>query len=280
MRTFIIVLFLLNVSLQSTLCSACPDVEKNKSNKIVFGVSPWISSQVASLWSEKISSHFKTQACYRVGFQSKENYEKFITSALAGEYDIIDLPPHVASYLIKEYQFRPVAIELYHTDIVIFSNEERGVRRLRDLAGETIAVPDPLGLVTLVAQEKIEAALHNPPHFKYFGKHDRVVSAVLNNQAAAGVTISALLDAYVQPFRKNIHIIKTFTEHVDGIVVARPKLDDDVLIGVRDALVSFKSNDFTLWKSWKPVSEAEIKELHIQQEPYVGFLKRHFKSKQ
>ncbi len=280
MRTFFIVLFLLNVILLSTLCSACPDTEKNNSNRIIFGVSPWVSSQVASLWSEKISSHFKAQTCYSVKFQSKANYEKFIASALAGEYDIIHLPPHIASYLIKEHQFKPVAIGFYHTDIVIFSNAEKGIKQVRDLEGEIIAVPDPLGLVTLVAREKIEAVLHSPPDFKYFGKHDYVVSAVLKDQAMAGVAISTLLDAYVSPFRENIHIIKTFTKNMDGIVVARPKLDDDVLISIRNALFSFKANDFTLWKSWKPVSEAEIKALHIQQEPYVGFLKRYFKSKQ
>lgn len=233
---------------------------------VTMGVTPWLSSSHAEAWSRKLGRHLQ-QHCLLVTFRSNKDFVDYVEAARTGAYAFVDTPPHLAVHLMTQHDFAAIAQDRRGSGSVAFISRVEQPLTLADLHGKTLALPDPLGFVSLVAEQTL-ADLSVQARLRYIGRHDRVIAAVLQGEADAGAIFSPVLHSHHQRGHRPLHVITSLLPH-QGIVLAHPETPESLRQQFRDSLLSFDPGDDTLAPAWEALTAAQLTALHTQMAPYA-----------
>ena len=252
----------------------CQHPQYAESLTMSVGVAPWTNSQIAKFWSGQLGKHFRSGYCIAATFRSDADYLAYLHAAVSGKYDLLDAPPHIALFLVQHHGFQIVARERFNTArTTYFVRSDSKIMSLADLGSKVLAAPDPLGFVSLVAVERFAGRMP-PTTITYFGKHEQVISAVLNKQASAGVIYSPMLDSYRERHEDRFRILHSEPNRVDGFMVARKNIAAQLLSRSRIALLQFNAQHSALLQRWEPVATPELEPLLSEYAPYIAAVHR------
>lgn len=230
---------------------------------VVFGLTPWLSPDVTSLWLNKIEKQLRNSQCIKFKYQSASDFESYVRNGINGQYDILNAPPHIASYLMNHHQFRIVAREALEGQAIIIKLKSTNISSLDQLNHRKLAVPDPLAVVTLLAKEAFNKPNHTiNPDYIYYQHHNEVVHAVMAGEMDAGVIFSPIYETYKKHSDDNLQILHTFPPYIDGWVIASGKLPTQLVLDIQATLVALQSEDKGIWAPWLRVSPAALQSLH------------------
>lgn len=234
-----------------------------KERIVVFGLTPWLSPEVTSLWLNQIEKQLRNRQCIKFKYQSASDFESYVRNGINGTYDILNAPPHIASYLINQHQFKVIAREALQGQAIVIKLKSANLSSLEQLNHRRLAVPDPLAVVTLLAKE----AFNEPnrkinPDYIYYQHHNEVVHAVMGGDIDAGIIFSPIFETYQKHSNGNLQIMHTFATNIDGWAIASSNLPQSLASDIQAVLLAFQPKDKGIWAPWLKVSPADLQSLH------------------
>lgn len=273
MKRCVVVFGCLVASALLAMAAAAADCTAHTATPLSYGVPPWLGSAIAEHWSRQVGQHLHQHACIETSFRSDRDYASYLQSALRGKYDVMDMPPHMASYLAQRHGFLLLVSDRFEQGtMALFVRPDSSIRQLSDIHGKTVALPDPLAIVSL-ATEQLLAEQHIIANFRFFGRHDRVVTAVASGRADVGAVFSPILDSYHERAHSALRLLARQLP-LQGWLVARPDLDPALQARLTTALGNFPGGQSALLPSWTAISAADVEQLHRDMLGYVELLEQ------
>lgn len=276
LRFLIVCLFIVS----TTLSFASGAITCYVKTPVAFGMVPAISSNITELWAARINRHIRSVSCLDVSFGSGANFSQYIDRARSGDFDVLAVPAHIASYLIKTSGFKPVAFLVWESsylyavknDSSLMAVDDSVLLSLGDIHGLRVALPDPLAEASILAKQALPAKRGDISfdHYDHFGQ---IVSVLLSNQADIGILLSPFYNAYKKRSGLGLRIIYSAHFPSHGMVIAAPHVGEHVRSEMLRVLTALEENTDLFWESVKPVSEKDINVLHQNQAESVKALK-------
>ena len=280
MRT--VILFVLTLSVAGTSLAQGPASIANGNcqslRSITIGIVPWTSADLTQIWAHKLGQYFKLNSCIDAKFESAQDYRHFIERAINGDYNYIDVPPHVGSYMILKHQFRVIGIEDWESDTLFVARLGSGISTIEQAARRPVGIPDPLAAVTQIAKAYFAKLSLSPPRYINFHNHNSVLSAVLNAEVDSGVIISPIYNSYQHLLKDRIRILHREPADLVGLLLARPGTSDDSIEQLNKLLAGFDEGTTKLWQKWLPVDPARIENFHQREAESVQWLTEQLQS--
>ncbi len=237
-----------------------------------FGMVPLVSSNLSKVWASKINQQIPKGACFELSFSSAINLKHYIDKAKQGDFDVLAAPAHIASYLIANANFKPVAFLVWESNYLYVVPNNSNISAIDQFEGSTLALPDSLAEASILAQKEI-LANHSDVNFQYYQNYNQIISALLNGESDAGVILSPFYNGYKKHMDLKLKIIHTSPFPSHGMLIAAPHTSEYDQTELFKTLATLDSNSGLFWQSFEAVSQQEIEKLHLDQAATVETLK-------
>lgn len=189
-----------------------------------------------------LARYLEIQLQRPVQLYTAKNFRAFIEDSRRSDFDIVVTAPHLAWLAAEENSYQPM---------VQFSNRIRGIvivaassslRTPQQLKGHDIAVPDPLALVTLLAEQRLkQAGLSRGRDYRFIGRgnHNNAMLAVAQGDFTAALVSLNNLTIFSPTLREKVRVIDA-TDTTPGIFfMAHPHLSSAHIQAIQTALLHF-----------------------------------------
>ena len=208
----------------------------------------------------------------RIKLKIHKTYEAAITAFVKGEVDFVRFGP--ASYILAK-KGNP-GIELLAIELkgekrirrfkgVIFCRDDSSIQTIRDLKGKKFAFGDEHSTIGRYLSQAVlvEAGIREKDleYFKYLGRHDLVVAAVLYRHYDAG---AAKISTYDEKKYRGLKTLATF-ENVTKPWVARAGLHESIRKRLKKALLSIKDRKLLSSIGKKLTGFGEVKDSEYEE---------------
>lgn len=204
-----------SLSMLGGICSsfAAGDVLK-------FGVFPNLSARVMMETYQPMANYLGNSLGQPVNIESAADFVTFNKRTMDGEYDLVLTAPHLAWLAWKEGGYRPILTYLEPARGYLVVRADSQYKKITDLKGKTIAMPDPLAVVN-IRMEKILEKAGLRPGLEYSiadtGSHTNAATHVYQGQADAAVVGVLAFLRLQKDIRDSLQIIaetQPMTSHV------------------------------------------------------------------
>jgi len=265
----LIILFFSTFAFSDTIEKECTPHDKKA---YTYALIPWVSPNIAHYFSQKIGDNFKDN-CIDILFNSASNYSQYLDKALKNSFDLLDVPPHIASYLVRYYKYKFVISEAVPAQTYLVTSAVSSIDSISDVDNKEVGFPDPLAMVTYIA--KADFFNDVDVEIKYYSSHDKILKDILANKIDAGVIYSFLYNQMSEDLKANYRIVKKHHLSISGNVIAHPTLSEKEILSLQKILIQSKKRKTFYWKRLHVMTEAEEAILHKEQAPYVKMLGNH-----
>ena len=238
-----------------------------------FGMVPMVSARLTDLWTSKINRQIQEKSCFKFSFGSAGDFELYIDKARQGRFDVMAVPAHIASYLIATAGFKPVAFLVWESSYLYVVPSVSSITSIDQIAGGTIALPDPLAEASILAQKEISVT-HSDVSFRHYGNHNLIIKALLGGSTDVGVVLSPFYNAYKKHADIKVRVVHAVPFPSHGMLIAAPHTSEHNRAELFETLASFEANSGFFWESFDAVSKKQIEKLHHDQSASVETLKR------
>jgi ABC-type phosphate/phosphonate transport system substrate-binding protein len=238
-----------------------------------FGMVPMVSARLTDLWTSKINRQVQKKSCFKLSFSSAGDFEQYIDKARQGHFDVLAVPPHIASYLIATAGFKPVAFLVWESSYLYVVPDASSITSIDQIAGGTIALPDPLAEASILAQKEISVT-HSDVSFQHYGNFNQIIKALLAGSTDVGIVLSPFYNAYKKRAGIKVRVVHEMPFPSHGMLLAAPHTSEYSRAKLFETLASFEANSGFFWKSFDAVSQQQIETLHRVQAASVETLKR------
>lgn len=219
-----------------------PATSRAAGSPLVFGLFPNLSPANQLARYLPMARYLEEQLNRPVELFTAKNFRAFIESRRRGDFDLIVTAPHLAWLAAEETGYQPLiqfSGKIRATLIVAATSSLRSPQYLK---GHDIAVPDPLALVTLLAQQRLEqVGLTRDRDYRFIsrGNHNNVMLAVALGDYTAGVVSINNLAQFSPGLRTKVRAIDA-TDTTPGIfMMAHSRLQPPLRQAIRMALLHF-----------------------------------------
>lgn len=174
----------------AALCLSLPGIAAAADGELHFGVFPNMSARVMVDTYQPLADYLGGALERPVNLESATDFITFHQRTLDHEYGLLLTAPHLAWLAWKEGGYRPVLTYREPVKGLIVVRSDGPCRKIQDLKGKTIAMPDPLAVVT-IRMEKIlgKAGLRFGRELTAIeaGSHTNAATLVVQGQADSAV---------------------------------------------------------------------------------------------
>lgn len=253
-----------------SVCRACD-------NPLVLniGVVPWASAQFNYVWANRINTHLKPY-CIKGRFSSAKNFHEFIKKTLNNQFDVVNVPPNVGSYLMTEHKMPVIAMEDWQAELYIIVRNTSKIQSLADINNATVALPDPLSMVSMIATPIIQPYSQN---IQYHAHHNAVFKSVLSSNAQVGGIISPIYNSLKAIHQDRIRIIYKELKKIPGLLINSNQLTQAHSKELLTALSTFDSENSRIWQKWLKPNKHALQALNVEQAIFVKQISEYLESK-
>jgi phosphonate transport system substrate-binding protein len=211
---------------------------------LIVGIVPNLSPRSMLSAYQPLREQFSSYLGRPVELFTAPDFKTFYARSVAGEFDLVLMPAHLARLAQIEVGMAPIAQFMPKQSGVLIIAKHSLIRAPSDLHGKRLALVDSLALVTLRAEEWLRAQglipginLPLPLHFTY---HNAAAEAVINGNVDAAIVSSAPLAGMPPEMREALRALTSIGEISSNVFMANPKLSKDELSQLLGALMEFK----------------------------------------
>lgn len=252
--------------------SADPTFRCTSKTTLSFGMVPITASNLTDVWSTKINRQIQKNSCFKLSFSSAVDFKHYIEKAKQGSFDVLAVPPHIASYLIATAGFKPVAFLVWESSYLYVVPNDSRISSIDQIGGSTLALPDPLAGASILAKKAVSAT-HSDVNFQYYQNFNQVFDALLNDQADIGVVLSPFYNAYKKRIKIKVREIHSVPFPSHGMLISAPHTSEQNRAELFKVLAALKPNSDLFWHSFEAVSPQDIEKLHHDEMMSVEALK-------
>lgn len=189
-----------------------------------------------------LARYLEIQLQRPVQLYTAKNFRAFIKDRRRNDFDIVITAPHLAWLAADENGYQPLAQFSGRIRGAVIVAAASRLRTPQQLTGHDIAVPDPLALVTLLAEQRLkQAGLARDRDYRFIGRgnHNNAMLAVAQGDFTAAVVSINNLTEFSPALREKVRVIDA-TDTAPGIFfMVNPRLPSAHIQAIQTALLRF-----------------------------------------
>ena len=260
MKSLVIIAILWLLSANSFPCE--------KPFKLHIGIVPWAPAQMNQIWASRLKPHLESY-CIDATFSSAHSFKEFIKKTLNQEFDVVDVPPNIGSFLNLKKNMPIVALEDWQAELLYVVHHESAIRSVSDISNHKVVLPDPLSVVTMLAKPRLGPRTNQ---ITYVPNHHVVLSRVLQKQAFVGALISPMFNSLESVVQDRLRIIGREGKNLPGLLINTGTLTIKESDQLLKALMTFNSGNTQMWQRWLAPSQSYIQQMHHDFRDHVKIL--------
>jgi phosphonate transport system substrate-binding protein len=237
---------------------ASPAALADTQPSLEIGVAPYLPTPQLVSNFQPLRHYLEDQLRRPVTIVTAPDYRYFNERLRRHDYPLIIAVANSAYLAFKESGYVPMLRPRHNTRpvlVVIGGGKWAGLEQLRN---QTVAVPDPLAVISMQADQVLRAAGLEPGHnitVRHVANHATAIRLVATGEvAAAFVSDRAILQMSVETHRQ-VRVVRTWDEYaVPGVIyLASPNLPPEQVSRLRQAIAAFANSDpigRQLMKEW------------------------------
>ncbi|MDK2122503.1 phosphate/phosphite/phosphonate ABC transporter substrate-binding protein [Parachitinimonas caeni] len=138
------------------------------------------------------------------------DYRQFLRRVEAADFDLLLLSPHAARFAETSGGYQAVAQSAARSSGLLLVRKESPIRRIEELRGSTIAMPDPLTAATLLGESLLrESGLMtaNAVTLRYYTVHNTAALMVLRGGVQACVINNTAFSQMPADIRQHLRVL-------------------------------------------------------------------------
>jgi len=190
---------------------------------ITWGVTPLANGRLHLAWAKPVLDALSKRTGLKVEFGSARTLSLFLENVVDGEYDIVNLPTHIALYLMRYHGFKPVVRLKANASIVLISKKVGMGGGFSNFSKVDLVLPDPISLAGFLAEDYFLSE-GSQISIRYMDNHWQVIEGVLKEPAKIGAVVDILLKFISQGTRQQIEVLHRFETQfiLSNIMLVRP----------------------------------------------------------
>ncbi len=224
------------------LVLSLPAAAIHRGETLELGVFPNLSPRMLVSMYQPLRLALEKELGRPVQVYTAPGLKAFYERTRSGEYDLIVTPPHLARLAQTESGFVPLVSYAAELRGLVVVPKQSSVATLADLRGRMVAMPDRLGIISMLGLQAFRnAGLEPGTDFSLFyaQSHSNAALAVRNGQADAAVIGTIPLAQLPQPLRGSLRVVAVSPVVPSQFYLANPRLGPGGIEAVRRALAKF-----------------------------------------
>lgn len=207
-----------------------------------IGLVPNVSARTLLAAYQPMRAFLEQQLGQPVQLFTAPDFKTFYQRTVRAEYDVVVTPAHFARLAQTEAGYVPLATYRRELSALLVVARDNPIKNIGDLRGKSVAVIDPLALVTMRGLQWFkEQGLQ--PHIDFAlrvsAPHNTAVHAVMHGDVDAAIIGSGPYRIMPSELRAGTRILATLGSVPNATFLASPKLPAGAAERIRAALLAF-----------------------------------------
>ena len=224
------------------LCCSLPLGARAATTPLTFGVFPNLSPERQFRLYQPLADYLEQWLARPIQLYTAKTPRAFVEATQLGNFDIVLTPPHLAWLAEQEAGYLPLATYTGTIKGLLVVAATSHLHSAAELKGSTIAIPDPLAIVTMLGVSFLqETGLRRGTDYRFVnrGSHNNAALAVINGEVQAAILGGLSFSQFPESMRSKLRIIGTTPKVKSFFFMANPRLPTTTVEAVRDALLTF-----------------------------------------
>lgn len=194
-----------------------------------LGIAPFLPAHTLVRNYQPMRAYLEQQLHKPVLFVTAPDYSSFHERTRRREYPIVIAITSMAYLAHAEAGYIPMLQPLVKTSPVLVVSKQSSLTGVHDLRGKTVALPDPLAIISMQAKQRLrESGLEpgNGVNVRHLPTHSAAVNHVMSGEAAAAIVSDRALSQMPAATREGLRVIRKWEQDAaPGVVyLAHPDL--------------------------------------------------------
>jgi len=235
---------LLAILLSPVIMSVAPASDPAQGVGLELGVAPFLPARTIVQNYQPMRAFLEQQLKEPVMFVTAPNYKTFYERTQRREYPIIITVANAAYLAYAEAGYVPMLRPVVDTCPVLVVSKNSGLTQAQDLRGKTIAMPDPLAIVSMQGVQMLRESGLDPDKdvtLKHLPNHSAAVNHVIAGEAAAAIVSDRALLQMPAATQAGVRVILDWEKgEAPGVVyLASPALPPQRVAQLTQAILKF-----------------------------------------
>lgn len=211
-----------------------------------FGVFPNLSARVMVETYQPLANDLGRSIKQSVNLTSAVDFVTFNKRTMDAEYDLVLTAPHLAWLAWKEGGYKPLLTYVEPARGFLIVRADSAYRKMADLRGKTIAMPDPLAVVNIRMEKILEQAgllLGRDLTRLEAGSHTNAATHVSQGQADAAVVGVLAFLRLPKEVRDNLRVIAETQAMTSHVFLVRPHTSPARELAIKQAIEQFARSE-------------------------------------
>lgn len=209
-----------------------------------LGVAPFLPARTIVQNYQPMRTYLQQYLKEPVIFVTAPDYKSFYERTQRREYPIIITVANAAYLAYAESGYVPMLRPVVDTCPVLLVSKNSSLARVQDLRGKTIALPDPLAIISMQGVQMLRESGLDPDkdvNIKHLPNHSTAVNHVIAGEAAAAIVSDRALLQMPAATRAGVRIIQSWEKaEAPGVVyLASPVLPRERVAQLTRAILKF-----------------------------------------
>lgn len=240
LRTILWLLALLSPAISSPASATDPE----QAAVLELAVAPYLPVQTLVRNYQPLRLYLERHLRQPVVIVTAPGYKTFYERTQRREYPVVVAAAHAAYLAHAEAGYVPMLRPVIDTSPVLVVSRQSSLARARDLRGKTVALPDPLALISMLGVQMLREAGLDPDkdlNLRYMPNHSAAVNHVIAGEVTAAIVSDRALLQMPAATQVSVHVIQTWTNGAaPGVVyLASPALPGQRVAQLTEAILKF-----------------------------------------
>ncbi|MHB1591203.1 MAG: phosphate/phosphite/phosphonate ABC transporter substrate-binding protein [Sulfuricella sp.] len=192
-----------------------------------IAIFPYLSTRTLLTRYQPLQTYLEKKLQRPVLLVTAPDFRTFVERTQRGEYRYVLTAPHFARLAQKEAGYQPMLMAKENLVAIAVVEKNSPLRNVAELRGKTVAVPDPLAIVSMLGAQLLRANGLVPGKdvtLRPALSHNSAVFSVLRGDSAAAFTELATLKQMPEEIKNGVRILATIAEFSNLMYLANPKV--------------------------------------------------------
>jgi phosphonate transport system substrate-binding protein len=218
--------------------------EPAQDSVLELAVAPFLPARTLVQNYQPMRAYLEQHLKQPVVFVTAPDYKTFYERTRRREYPIIITIANAAYLASAEAGYAPMLRPVVNTCPVLVVSRNSGLKRVQDLRGKTVALPDPLAIISMQAVQMLRESGLDPGkdvNLRHLPNHSAAVNHVISDEAAAAIVSDRALLQMPAATQAIIRIIQEWEKgEAPGVVyLASPALPPQRVTQLTEAILKY-----------------------------------------
>lgn len=234
---------------------------------LTLGIFPYVTTSKLITHNKAIRKYINSTTPYSISLVTSKDLPTYINNLKSYKYDLIFSAPHLARYVEKNYKYKRVVMTTHQIRGVYIAKKDSPIENLSQLKGKTISLTPSETIIHQIVLKDFD--FHNivPGKnitVKPIKTFSNAMHDVINGYSDAAVTGVKIWKRLPLKLKSKLKKISTTSATSGFIILANPKLKDNVITDIQNALMAFnhsKLGERYIFKGFKLIQDKDMESL-------------------